>query len=215
MKYEIKDDNFPVVICHLNKGEKMIFTNHVMVSMDSSIKSTSSLTAHFFKSIFPVKIFFKDIAALNDGKITFTDGFPGNILPLNVESEKKYVILKSAFLASEESVLISSFLVKKTYTNPFNDDSLIKVSGQGICFLKINGHMTSYHLLPGQQITINYDDLIMMEASCKIKLQPILKWTARHTSAKILVTGPGHLVTRTIPLADNWTLLSLDRRNIQ
>lgn len=213
MKYEIKDDNFPVVICHLNKGEKMISTNQIMVSMDSSIKPKSSL--NFFKSMFPVKIFFKNIVALNDGKITFTDGFPGNILPLNVESGKKYVILKSAFLASEESILTSTFLVKKTYTNTFNDDSLIKVSGQGICFLKINGHMTSYHLLPGQQMIINYDDLVMMDASCKIKLQPILKWTVRHTTTKIIVIGPGHLVTRTIPLAGNWTLSSLDRRNIQ
>ena len=38
MKYEIVGDTLPVVICHLNKGEKMISDSGAMAWMDPCMK---------------------------------------------------------------------------------------------------------------------------------------------------------------------------------
>lgn len=47
MKYEIKDDNCSVVICHLKQGEKMISGNDAIAWNDACIKTKTYDPAAF------------------------------------------------------------------------------------------------------------------------------------------------------------------------
>ena len=81
MKYEIKDDNCSVVICHLKQGEKMISGNDAIAWNDACIKTKTYDPSSIFTSLFNKKNADRKIsAALQDGNIAFTVGFPGNIL---------------------------------------------------------------------------------------------------------------------------------------
>ena len=216
MKYEIKDDNCSVVICHLKQGEKMISGNDAIAWNDACIKTKTYDPSSIFTSLFNKKNADRKIsAALQDGNIAFTVGFPGNILPVSVVSGQTFIIPRSVFVASEDSIMLSS--LQNNLINSISLPDLNRISGQGMCFIKIHGQTVEYDLLPGQQLLINSTDLLMMETTCKMKIRSMLKLKNKsildQTNKNILITGPGRVIIQAIPFSVNNTLLSLLRRN--
>lgn len=205
MKYEIKDDSSPVVICHLEKGETIISDNHAVSWKDPCIKMENGVNTinGFLGRLFPKKTGSRHIhTATQDGMIAFNASFPGNIMAVDVECDKELIIQKSAFLACEQSVSTSVFFNSGLLSN--DGLRLTKLSGQGICFIKIDGSIAEYNLLPGQQIVVDYDKIAMMEATCKMKIQAVspLKKRLSHNneSCHTVITGPGRLLLQTIPV---------------
>ena len=52
MEYEIVGDTLPVVICHLNKGEKMISDSGAMAWMDPCMKMVKSSVECFLVKLY-------------------------------------------------------------------------------------------------------------------------------------------------------------------
>ena len=50
MKYKIKEDHFPIVICHLNKGESVVCDNNAISWMDP-VMETKTSSSYIFKNI--------------------------------------------------------------------------------------------------------------------------------------------------------------------
>ena len=116
MEYEIVGDTLPVVICHLNKGEKMISDSGAMAWMDPCMKmeTNGGGAGKIIGRIFSGETLFRNSYTANkDGLIAFASSFPGKIVAIDVEPGKEVIIQKSAFLASEENVETSVFFNKK------------------------------------------------------------------------------------------------------
>ena len=64
MKYEIKEEHFPIVICHLNKGESVVCDNNAISWMDGVMetggKTSSSYILKIFEKIFSNKTVFQN-----------------------------------------------------------------------------------------------------------------------------------------------------------
>ena len=115
MKYEIVGDTLPVVICHLNKGEKMISDSGAMSWMDPCMKmeTNGGGAGKIISRMFSGETLFRNSYTANkDGLIAFASSFPGKIVAIDVEPGKEVIIQKSAFLASEENVETSFSLIK-------------------------------------------------------------------------------------------------------
>ena len=116
MKYEIVGDTLPVVICHLNKGEKMISDSGAMAWMDPCMKmeTNGGGAGKIIGRMFSGETLFRNSYTANkDGLIAFASSFPGKIVAIDVEPGKEVIIQKSAFLASEENVETSVCFNKK------------------------------------------------------------------------------------------------------
>lgn len=209
MKYEIKGDNLPVVICHLNKDETIISDSGAMSWMDPCIKMETSAgtTRNFLGRIFSKETAFRNIyTATQDGMIAFTSSFPGNIMAVYVESDKELIIQKSAFLACEQGVSTSVFFNKKITSGLFSGEGFVltKLSGQGICFIEIDGSTVEYDLHPGQQIIVDHGYIAMMDATCKMKIQSVSglknKLLGGNGFSHTVITGPGRLILQTMPI---------------
>ena len=212
MKYEIKGDTLPVVICHLEAGERMITERGSMAWMSPNMKMETSTNGGFGKAfgrMFSGEAMFQNIytAQGGNGLIAFASSFPGSIKAFEIGPGQEYIFQKKAFLAGEPAVNISVHFHKKVASGLFGGEGFIlqKVSGNGIVFAEFDGHVVEYELQPGQQIVIDSGYLAAMSVTCQMDIQtvPGLKNIVFGGEGlfNTVITGPGHVWLQTMPIS--------------
>ena len=213
MRYEIKGETLPVVICYLEDGETMITESGSMSWMSPNMKMETTSNGGVGKAIGRMfageKIFQNRYTAEHgNGMIAFASSFPGQIRTWDVAPGNEVIVQKSGFLAAEESVELSVFFQKKLGAGFFGGEGFImqKLSGRGTAFLEFDGHVVEYNLQPGQQIIIDTGYLAAMDATCnmEIKSVPGLKTMVFGGEGlfNTLITGPGRVWLQTMPLSN-------------
>ena len=212
MRYEIKGDTLPVVICHLEAGERMITERGSMAWMSPNMKMETSTNGGFGKAfgrMFSGEAMFQNIytAQGGNGLIAFASSFPGSIKAFEIGPGQEYIFQKKAFLAGEPEVNISVHFHKKVASGLFGGEGFIlqKVSGNGIVFAEFDGHVVEYELQPGQQIVIDSGYLAAMSVTCQMDIQtvPGLKNIVFGGEGffNTVITGPGHVWLQTMPIS--------------
>ena len=212
MQYQIKGDTLPVVICQLEAGEKMVTERGSMAWMSPNMKmetSTNGGVGKAFGRMFSGEAMFQNIytAQGGTGMIAFASSFPGTILKFDIAPGREYIFQKKAFLASEAGVNLSVHFHKKVASGLFGGEGFIlqKVSGTGIAFAEMDGHVVEYDLQPGQQIIVDSGYLAAMEATCQMDVQtvPGLKNIVFGGEGlfNTVITGPGHIWLQTMPIS--------------
>lgn len=116
MQYEIKGGVFPVVICSMENGERMITENGGMAWMSPNMKMETSgggIGKMFSKAFSGEDIFHNIYTAQGNGLIAFGSCFPGQILPVQITPNMGLIVQKRAFLASEIGVELSIHFNRK------------------------------------------------------------------------------------------------------
>lgn len=212
MKYEIKGNELPVVICYLEGGESMITERGSMSWMSPNMKMETTSNGGIGKALgrmFAGEALFQNryTAQGGNGMIAFASSFPGQIRPWEIGPGREVIVQKSGFLAAEESVELSVFFQKKLGAGLFGGEGFImqRLSGQGTAFLEFDGHVVEYNLQPGQQIVIDTGYLAAMDATCnmEIKSVPGLKNMVFGGEGifNTVITGPGRVWLQTMPLS--------------
>ncbi len=212
MKYEILGDTLPVVVCHLDNGEKLISEGGAMSWMSPNMKMETGTNGGIGKAIgrmFSGERIFQNIytAQGGEGLISFASSFPGSIRAFEITPGNDMIFQKSSFLAGEASVQLSMFFNKKLGAGLFGGEGFImqRLSGSGIAFAEFDGHVVEYDLQAGQQLIVDTGYLAAMTATCKMDIKAV-------SGAKnvlfggeglfnTIVTGPGHVWLQTMPIS--------------
>ena len=213
MKYEIKGDTLPVVLCYLEGGEKMINEGGSMSWMSPNMKmetTTNGGVGKAFGRMFAGEKMFQNVytAEGGNGMIAFASSFPGSIRAFEITPGQDMVFQKSAFLAGEAGVHLSIFFNKRFGAGLFGGEGFImqRVSGQGIVFAEFDGHVIEYDLQPGQQIIVDTGHLAAMSATCGIDIQSVPGVKNMLFGGEGLfntvITGPGHVWLQTMPISN-------------
>ncbi|MBC5688956.1 TIGR00266 family protein [Mediterraneibacter sp. NSJ-55] len=213
MKYEIKGETLPAVVCYLDRGEQMLTEKGSMCWMSPNMRMETTSNGGFGKAfgrMFAGDSFFQNVytAEGGNGMIAFASSFPGKIIPYEILPGKELIVQKSAFLASEAEVELSVYFQKKLGSGIFGGEGFImqKLSGRGMVFLEFDGHIVEYDLQPGQQIVVDTGYLAAMESSCMMDVQtvPGLKNIVFGGEGvfNTIVTGPGHIWLQTMPMSN-------------
>ena len=213
MKYEIKGDNLPVVICNLEAGESVNTQGGAMAWMSPNMQMETEGGGGFGKAIgrmFAGEKIFRNVytAQGGSGMIAFAASFPGHIVAVEVTPDKPIIVQKGAFLAATSGLDTEIHFRKQLGTGFFGGEGFImqKISGDGICFLEIDGSAVSYELAPGQVMIVDTGNLAMMEATCTMDIQSV-KGVKNvlfggeglfHT----VITGPGKITLQSMPLSE-------------
>ena len=212
MRYQIKGETLPVVICQLEAGERMITEGGAMAWMSPNMQmetSTNGGLGKAFGRMFSGESIFQNIytAQGGNGLIAFASSFPGSIRAFEIAPGQEMIFQKSAFLAGEGTIQLSAHFTKKFSAGLFGGEGFIlqKVSGHGVAFAEFDGHVVEYELQPGQQIVIDSGHLAAMTPSCnmEIKTVPGVK-NALFGGEGIfntVVTGPGRVWVQTMPIS--------------
>ena len=213
MKYEIKGETLPVVICYLENGEEMITERGSMSWMSPNMKMETTSNGGIGKALgrmFAGESIFQNryTAMGGNGMIAFASSFPGSIMDYQIAPGRELIVQKSGFLAAEAGVELSVFFQKKLGSGFFGGEGFImqRLSGYGTAFLEFDGHVIEYGLQPGQQIVVDTGYLAAMENTCtmEIKSVPGLKnmvfcWEGVFNT---VITGPGRIWLQTMPMSN-------------
>lgn len=213
MQYELQGDSLPVVICHLDSGERMITERGSMAWMSPNMKMETTSNGGVGKALgrmFAGEALFQNIytAQGGPGMIAFASSFPGSIRVFDLEPGRDIIVQKSAFLASEASVELSVHFRKKLSTGFFGGEGFImqRLSGRGKAFVEMDGHMVEYKLEAGQSIVIDTGYLAAMDATCSMEIQAVPGVKNMLFGGEgifnTVVSGPGRVILQTMPISN-------------
>ena len=210
MRYEIKGGSFPVVICYLENGEKMITERGSMAWMSPNMQMETKgggLGKMFSKAFSGESMFQNHYTARGGaGMIAFTSSFPGEIRVLEIAPGQEMILQKSAFLASEEGVDLSVHFQKRLGAGFFGGEGFImqKLSGRGKAFVEIDGDLMEYILKPGQKLIVDTGNVAGFEPSVQMDIQTVpgaknMLFGGEGIFNTVL-TGPGRVWLQTMPI---------------
>lgn len=213
MKYQIKGDSLPVVICSLEPNEQMITEGGGMSWMSANMQMETTSNGGVGKALgrmFAGEKIFQNIytAQGGNGMIAFASSFPGSIKAFEIGPGKELICQKGVFLAGEAGVQLSVFLNKKIGAGLFGGEGFImqKLSGQGIAFGEFDGYVAEYELKEGQQIVVDSGHLAAMTATCNMEIKTVAGMKNKIFGGEGLfntvITGPGHVWLQTMPLSN-------------
>ena len=211
MKYEIKGENLPVVVCSVEDGETLITESGKMswMSPNMEMETTSGGgIGKMFGRLFSGESMFQNkyTAQGGEGLIAFASSFPGSIRAVEIDASHPVVVQKRAYLASETGVETSVFFQKKGMAGFFGGEGFImqKFHGNGTVFLEINGGVYCYDLAAGQSMLIDTGYLAAMEATCSMDIESVKGIGNALLGGEGLfntrVTGPGKIWLQTMPV---------------
>ena len=209
MKYEIKGGVFPVVVCTLSSGERMITEKGSMVWMSPNMEMETrggGLGKMFSKALSGESMFQYIYTARGDGVIAFGSSFPGRIMPLEIAPGKEMILQKNAFLASEAGVELSVHFSQKLGAGLFGGEGFImqRLSGSGTAFVEIDGELVEYDLAPGQQIVVDTGNVAGFAPTVSMEIRQVAglknKFLGGEGFFNTLLTGPGRIWLQTMPL---------------
>lgn len=210
MHYEIMGGAFPVVICHLADGEKMITEKGSMVWMSPNMQmeTTGGGLGKMFSKAFSGESMFQNIyTAHGNGMIAFGSSFPGQIKPVSISPGQDMILQKSAFLAAEPSVELSIHFNKKLGAGLFGGEGFImqRLSGSGMAFAEIDGELVEYDLAPGQRIVVDTGNVAGFSVGVQMEIRqvPGLKNVLLGGEGlfNTVLTGPGRIWLQTMPIS--------------
>lgn len=213
MEYQIKGDTLPVVICHLEAGEKMITEGGAMSWMSPNMlmeTTTNGGIGKAFGRMFSGEKFFQNVYTSQGGKglIAFASSFPGSIKAFQISPGNEMIFQKSAFLAAEAGIELSIHFHKKLGSGLFGGEGFIlqRVSGYGTVFAEFDGHLVEYELQPGQQIVVDTGHLAAMTPSCQMDIQAVKGVKNMVFGGEgifnTLIIGPGRVWLQTMPISN-------------
>lgn len=212
MKYEIKGNNLPYLVCYLNKDESIICEGGSMSWMSSNIimdTSSNGGIKKVFSRMFSGESLFQNIytSTADNELISFSSSFPGHILPVEISPDKEIVCQKDSFLAGTQGLNLSIHFRKKIGVGIFGGEGFImqKISGNGTVFIEIDGSAQEYVLQPGQKLIVSTGHLVMMDSTCSIDVETVkgLKnvFLGGQGLFNTVITGPGRVVLQSMPIS--------------
>ena len=210
MQYELKGGVFPVVVCQMADGEKMITEKGSMVWMTPNMEMETSgggLGKMFSKAFSGESMFQNIYTARGAGMIAFGSSFPGRILTLDVAPGREFILQKTAFLASEAGVQLSVHFNKKLGAGFFGGEGFImqRLSGSGTAFVEVDGELVEYTLASGEQMVVDTGNVLGFDASVSIDIQQVKgiknKLLGGEGFFNTILTGPGKIWLQTMPIA--------------
>jgi len=212
MRYEIKGEPLPVVVCKLEEGEKMITERGSMSWMSPNMKMETSgggSIGKAFGRLISGEAIFQNIytAQGGPGLIAFASSFPGSIRTIEISPGNDFIVQKTGFLASESGVELSVFFRKKLGSGFFGGEGFImqRLSGNGLAFIEIDGSAVEYELEAGQQIVVDTGYLAAMSSTCSMDIQTVPGMKNMLFGGEgvfnTVVTGPGRVILQTMPVS--------------
>ena len=218
MKYSIKGEPMPVVICSLDQGERMICESGAMSWMSPNMQMETSgggLGKMFGRMVSGENAFQNHyVAKGGPGMIAFASKFPGAIKTFEITPAAPIICQKKSFLACTDGVELSVHFQKKVGAGLFGGEGFVmqKISGSGIAFVEIDGSTVEYNLERGQQLVIDTGYLAMMDATVNMEIQQIKGVKNALFGGEGLfntvVTGPGRVLLQTMPISGFASLIA-------
>lgn len=178
-----------------------------MAYMAPSVTLQSKMEGGFMKSIKRAALggesFFLTTytADANGGWVDVAPRLPGDLIPLDITTNRPFVISKGSWIASAQTVTLDTKW--GGFRNMFGSEGgfVVLASGEGKCLVACYGALETWNLGPGETITVDTGHMVAYEASVGMNLRKVTGGLAQtFKSGEGIVfdfTGPGLVMTQT------------------
>jgi len=222
MKYEIKyKPSYSMLVVSLEQGETITGESGAMSYMDPNIKAHTRKREKSLLGSLGLAVIGRQSFWVNDytategpGEVALVAAPVGDIETLEVKPDQGYVIQKSAYIASTESVDLD--IKWEGFTKGLFGQGLfmIKARGNGTLFINTFGAIDKHTLNAGQTLIVDNFHLVGFSDTCSYKVTKFggLKETLLGGEGLVTqITGPGDIYIQTKNLREFvdwlWTLL--------
>ena len=211
MRYSIEGGSLPVVLIDLEPGEQLLSEAGGRKWARGPIETVTSSEGGFKQGLGRMlsgeSLFMSKYTAQGPAQIAFASSFPGKIVVKQLAPGESIVAQKKSFMVATAGVELSIFFQKKLGVGLVGGEGFImqKITGPGLVFLELDGHVVEYTLRPGERIVCDTGVLALMDATCSMEIERVKGVKNVLFGGEGLfdtvVTGPGKvwLQTMTIP----------------
>ena len=216
MKSKITGTTMPVLEIGLEPGDKIVAEPGEFSWMTANVQLKTTAQAAGAKGLFGVLgralsgggLFMTEYTAQGgNGMIAFASKIPGQIMQVDVQPGRDYLIHRHGFLCATEGVNLGIGFQQGLGAGIFGGNGFIlqKLSGTSTAFVELGGEVVTYDLGPGEMLQVHPGHVGMFESSENFNI------TFMRGIANVLfggdglfiaqLTGPGKvwLQTMTIP----------------
>ena len=209
LKYEILyPEAFPVVECHLERGESIKAESDAMIAMSPTIDVEGKMDGGILsglarKFLSGESMFFQELTARRGaGKILFGHALPGGILDVELDGSYGLTIQKDGFLAATQGINIET--KTQNLTRGFLSGEgffVLNARGRGTIFISSYGVIHPINLDDGEEVIIDNGHLVAWPDYMNYKIEKASGgWISSFTSGEGLVCrfrGPGVVLIQT------------------
>jgi uncharacterized protein (TIGR00266 family) len=222
MQYEIKyRPSYAMAVVRLEPGESIAAEAGAMTYMTPTIQVNTRMRqkgifGSLVTSVLGGESFFVNdfVATGGPGEAGFVAAPVGDIEVLEIGAGRGYIIQKSAYVASSQSVALD--VQWQGFTKGLFGQGLfmIKVSGDGTLFVNTFGALDRHVLAAGERLVVDNFHLVAFSDTCTYEVKTFGGWKSTILGGEWLVTeitGPGEVYVQTKNIREFadwlWTVL--------
>jgi uncharacterized protein (TIGR00266 family) len=142
------------------------------------------------------------------GMVAFATKVPGNIMPVQLDGSRQYMVHRHGYLCGVPTVTLEIGFQQKLSAGFFGGEGFIlqKVGGTGDAWIEMDGEIIEYELQPGEELRVHpghvgfFDAAVAFEITRVKGIKNILFGADTLFLAKL--TGPGKVWLQTMPLSN-------------
>jgi uncharacterized protein (TIGR00266 family) len=181
MKSKITGSILPVLELQLEPGDRIVaepgefswMTSNVQLNTTAMTAGTKGLLGVLGRALAGGGIFMTEytVASAN-GLIAFAAKIPGEIMQVEVQPGREYMIHRHGFLCATEGVQLSMGFQQSLGAGIFGGNGFIlqKLAGTATAWVELGGETVIYDLQPGETIQVHPGHVGMFEASVNFNI---------------------------------------------
>jgi len=185
MNHEIKGGMTPILEIALEGGDQVVAESGELAWMMGPVQLTTSKSIGQQKSGFlgaakraiSGGTFFMTSYTVDSGKgsVVFAAKAPGEIRPVQVSSDKEYIVHRHGFMCCEPGVELNVFMQQKLGAGIFGGAGFIlqRLSGNGQAFVEMTGDVVEVQLSPGDDLRVHPGHVAMFESTVSVDLTTV------------------------------------------
>jgi len=211
MKYKITGDNLQLVTVELNAGETVYGEAGTMVYMSSNMTMEAKMRGGLMKAIgrkFAGETMFltEFSPAGGEGLVAFGGNAPGTIKPIELASDREFIVQKDAFLCAENTVELSVEFQRRLGSAFFGGEGFIleRLSGEGTVFIHACGDFVEFDLKAGQTMKVDTGCVVGWDGSVGYDIERVKGIKTMFFGGEGLfltsLNGPGKVIIQSMTL---------------
>ncbi len=200
----------PAVTVQLDAGESICTQAGGMSWMTDGFvmeTATGGLKKALGRAFTGESLFLNTYTAQKAGSITFASSFPGSIMAIDLSGGKEYIAQKTAYLAAQPSVNVTTHKTKVT-TGIVGGEGWIlqKFNGEGTAFLEISGSIKEITLAPGEVLKVDTGNIAVFESTVNYSAETVKGLKNKLLGGEGLflarLEGPGKVWLQTMSISE-------------
>ncbi len=185
MQHEVKGETTPILEITLAQGDEIIAESGELAWMRGPVQLATSMGAGQQKSGFlgaakraiSGGTFFMTSYKVDSGtgSVVFAAKAPGEIRPVQISTDKEYIVHRHGFVCCEPGVELNVFMQQKLGAGIFGGAGFIlqRLSGNGQAFVEMTGDVVEIDLTPGDDLRVHPGHVALFESTVSVDLTTV------------------------------------------